>query len=152
MTIASRMVTTRRALLGAGALVLVGCGPPEEPEVVPKDVLEQQLTVAVTAAQTLNDTPKLRDRSDKRVLQIAAAYEELGGVSEPVAEAAPDSPDALAAVRAELAAHVQAVALLGERKHRELLAEVIASAAADESALLMSAGEQPVAAAFPGSP
>jgi hypothetical protein len=38
-------------------------------------------------------------------------------------------------VRAELAAHVRAVGLLGEPEYRELFAEVIASAAADEAAL-----------------
>jgi hypothetical protein len=122
--------------LGAGALLLVGCGPPEEPEVVPKEVLEEQLRVAVTAAQSLNETPKLRDSSDQRVLLIAAAYEDAGGVWEPVAEAAPQSSDPLAAVRAALAAHVQAVGLLEERKYRELFAKVIASAAADETALM----------------
>jgi hypothetical protein len=141
-------VVTRRALLGAGVLVLAGCGPPDEPEVVPKDVLEQQLRVAVTAAQALNDTPKLRDSADVRVLRIAAAYERLGGVWEDVASAAPANPDALAAVRAELAAHVQAVGLLGATEYRELFAEVVASAAADEAALA------PVRelTAFPGTP
>ena len=146
------MVGTRRALFGAGALLLVGCGPPDEPEIVPKDVLEEQLRVAVTAAQTLNETPRLRDSSDARVIRLAGAYEEAGGVWEPVARAAPESRDALAAVRAELAAHVQAVGLLAEPKYRELFAEVIASAAADESALLMMDGQPPAPTAFPGTP
>ena len=55
-------------------------------------------------------------------------------------------------MRAELAAHVQAVGLLGEREYRELFAEVIASAAADESALLTTAGGRRRRPPFPGTP
>jgi uncharacterized membrane protein len=140
-------MVTRRALLGAGVLLVAGCGPPDAPEIVPKDVLEQQLRVAVTAAQALNNT-QLRDSSDARVLRIAAAYEDLGGDWEAVANAAPEGRDALTAVRAELAAHVQAVGQLGEPEYRELFAEVIASAAADEAALAPPYELTP----FPGTP
>jgi len=120
---------TRRALLGAGALFLVGCGPPEEPEVVPKDVLTERLRVTKASVAALEGEPRLRARAEER----AAALEQAGAT-------APDSTDApadaLAAVRAELASHVQAVGLLDEAEYRELFAELVASAAADETALM----------------
>jgi hypothetical protein len=121
-------VVSRRALLGAGALLLVGCGPPEEPEVVPEDVLAQQLRVTKASVAALNGEPRLRARAEER----AAALEQAGGT----APETTDRPaDALAALRHELAVHVQGIGLLTGREHRELLAAVIASAAADESAL-----------------
>ena len=132
---------TRRALLGAGALFLVGCGPPEEPEVVPEDVLSEQLRVTKASVAALEGEPRLRARAEER----AAALEQAGAT-------APDSTDgpadALAAVRAELASHVQAVGLLDEAEYRELFAELVASAAADETALM------PIRelTAFPGTP
>ena len=120
---------TRRALLGAGALFLVGCGPPEEPEVVPKDVLTERLRVTKASVAALEGEPRLRARAEER----AVALEQAGAT-------APDSTDApadaLAAVRAELASHVQAVGLLDEAEYRELFAELVASAAADETALM----------------
>lgn len=135
------MVGTRRALLGAGALLLVGCGPPEEAEVVPKDVLAEQLRVTKASVAALEGEPRLRARAEER----AAALEQAGAT-------APDSTDrpadALAAVRAELASHVQAVGLLAEEQYRELFAKVIASAAADESALMPTHELTP----FPGTP
>ena len=116
---------------------------------MPKDVLEEQLRVAVTAAQSLNDaTTELRDSSDTRVLLIAGAYEDAGGDWEAVAEAAPEGKDPLSAVRAALAAHVQAVGLLEDEQYRELFAKVVASAAADESALMPTHELTP----FPGTP
>jgi hypothetical protein len=60
--------------------------------------------------------------------------------------------EALAAERRALASYVQAVGLLTEREHRELLAGLIAGAAADESALLTRLGHRPLPSAFPGQP
>jgi hypothetical protein len=134
-------MVTRRALLGAGALLIVGCGPPEEPEVVPNEVLSEQLRVTQASVAALEGEPRLRARAEER----AAALEQAGAT-------APDSTDgpadALAAVRAELAGHVQAVGLLEEAEYRELFAKLVAGAAADETALM------PIRelTAFPGTP
>jgi hypothetical protein len=134
-------MVTRRALLGAGALLVVGCGPPEEAEVVPEDVLTEQLRVTKASVAALEAEPQLRARAQER----AAALEQAGATApDPT-----DGPaDALAAVRAELASHVQAVGLLEEAEYRTLFAKLVAGAAADESALM------PVRelTAFPGTP
>jgi hypothetical protein len=133
------LVVSRRTLLGAGALLLAGCGPPDEPEVVPEDVLSAQLRATNASVAALDG--ELRAHAQER----AAALERAGATAPDSADA---PADALAAVRAELAGHVQAVGLLEEARYRELFAKLVASAAADESALMPTRELTP----FPGTP
>ena len=136
------MVTTRRALLGAGALVLAGCGPPETPEIVPADVLARQLRLTRAAAAALGDAGA---NAQARARRLQAALERAGGT---VPDTVEPAADPLAAVRAELVGHVQAVGQLSEGGYRELFAGLIVSAAADEAAL----AEPRELTAFPGTP
>jgi hypothetical protein len=135
-------------LLGAGVLVLAGCGPPDEPEIVPKDVLEEQMKATAAAAQALGNVPGLRHGAEARLREIGAAYERAGGGADPVMLARPDPKEPLDAIRGELVSHVRAVGLLPEPEYRELFAKVIASAAADEAAL----APPRELTAFPGTP
>src|SRR4051812_26774027 len=74
VTIASRMVTTRRALLGAGALLAAGCGPPDEPVASRQDVLDEQLRV--TNLSVAAGAPRARARAEK--LEAAGAKAPAG--------------------------------------------------------------------------
>ncbi|HEX6025082.1 MAG TPA: hypothetical protein VFZ00_24030 [Solirubrobacter sp.] len=135
-------MVTRRALLGAGVLALAGCGPPDEPEIDPKQVLGEQLRLTNAAAAALGDAGA---NAQARARRLTAALERAGG-SVPDAVGRPSDP--LEAVRAELVGHVRAVGLLGEAEYRELFAGLIASAAPDEAALI----SPPEMTAFPGTP
>jgi hypothetical protein len=147
MTLASRMVT-RRALLGAGVDALAGCGPPEEPAVVPSEVWGEQLRAAQTtysAYASVRGVNDLRARARARVRRL----QPLAPAQPAIARAA-GLDAALEAERAELRAHVAAVGLLTDRPSRELLADLIADGAQSETALLMKLGRQPVAVDFVG--
>jgi hypothetical protein len=143
------LVVTRRALLAAG-LVVAGCGPPEEPKIVPSEVWSEQLRAAqdvVAAYEGVRGVGDLRARARARVRRL-----------QPLAAASSAQPAAsgleaaLAAERAELRAHVAAVGLLEDRPSRELLADLIADGAQSETALLMLLHRRPVAADFVGQP
>jgi hypothetical protein len=149
------VVSTRRALLGAGALALLaGCGPPDEPEPDVSVVLGEQLRAelrVVAAYEGVDDAKAaaLARRARERVRRL----EEAGAAAATTPPASASGLEAaLEAERAALEAHVQAVGLLESREHRELLAELIAGAAAHESALLTLLGRPPSPSAFPGQP
>ena len=153
------MVGTRRALLGAGAVALLaGCGPQEEAEVVPAEVLtkqlraEEALIASYVALSGLSlDTSALRMGASARIDRLVAA----GGKP----SAAPVDPPAtpgleavLEAQRRALRAHVQALGELRDPKWSELLGGLITSSAAHETALLELLERPPLPSAFPGQP
>jgi hypothetical protein len=159
------LVVTRRALLGAGALALLsGCGPPEEAEVVPAEVLSEQLRaeervvaayVALPDGSSSIDAPwrpsDLRARASARIDRLEAAGAKASGA--PVdPPATPGLEAVLEAERRALREHVRALGLLRDPKWTELLAGLITSGAAHETALLELLERPPLPSAFPGQP
>lgn len=143
------MVGTRRALLGAGAVALLaGCGPPDEPDADPGAVLSEQLrlTEAVVVAYT-GVAGEGHANATARLERIAAALRR--DVPDlPAGETGIDA--ALEAETAALRGHVAAVGELP--RHRDLLATLIADAAAGQAALLARLDRPPLPTAFPGQP
>ena len=164
------MVGTRRALLlgaGATALVAAGCGPADEPEVHAADVLAQQLRAeqaVVAAYEAIGDddlsipdnwrSQTLLARTRARITKLDAALRGEGGVpGGPLEKPANAGLEAvLEAERRALRVHVRAVGQLQEPKWRELLADLVASSAAHETALLQMLERPPLPSAFPGQP
>jgi hypothetical protein len=139
-------------LLGAGALsLLAGCGPPEEAEVDPTVVLREQLRVTekVAAAYAHGDS---RTNAENRFERIQAALGTGGRTLQVAPPGATDVPAALEAEQAALRSYVAAVGELKDPKYRELLASLIADAAAAESALLTTLKRPAAPSAFPGEP
>jgi hypothetical protein len=156
-------VVTRRALLGAGAVALLaGCGPQEEAEVVPAEVLSEQLRAeeqVVAAYVALSGLPldagarasELRTGASARIDRLEAAGAKPSGA--PVdPPATPGLEAALEAERRALRAHVQALGQLRDPKWSELLGGLITSSAAHETALLKLLERPPLPSAFPGQP
>jgi hypothetical protein len=154
LTIASRIVT-RRALFGAGALALLaGCGPQEEPEVDAGKVLGEQLRLTQAVVDAYSGvTGEGRANAQRRVGRIKAA---LAGMHvQPrytITDGTGSLQEALAAEQEALRGHVAAVGELKAAPYRELLAGLIADAAAGEAALLATLDQPPVPSAFPGQP
>jgi hypothetical protein len=152
-------MTTRRALLGAGAVALLaGCGPPEEPEVSAREVLAEQLRAerVLLAAQLGLESDELSLVADtrERIERLTAALRSEGGTPgpAPTAPGAPGLETALEAAREVLRTHVRAVGLLESRPWRELQAGLIAGSAPYESAFLALLERPPSPTAFPGQP
>jgi hypothetical protein len=136
-------------LLGAAALVVAGCGPPEEPEIVASDVLGDQLRVAqaaLAAYEGLDDVTTERAFALARVERLTAA----GATATPPPAAPAGLQPALAAEGEALRAHVEAIGLLGEREWRELFGELIAGGARNEASLRTKLDRRPLETAFPG--
>jgi len=133
------MISTRRALLGAGALLLAGCGPPDEPAASRQDVLDEQLRVtneSVAAGAT-------RARARARKLEAAGAKAPPGS--------GPSGPQqAYDAEGRALASYVRAVG--DSRPDRGLYGELVADAAASHSELARELKLDPLPTAFPGEP
>jgi hypothetical protein len=148
------MVTRRRALLGAAALAVAGCGPPEEPEVVASEVLLDQVRVsaaALSAYDGVDDVERERAFAAMRVERLQAALGQPASLAG--GGLAPGGLEtALAAEQRALRAHVEAVGLLGEREHRELFGELIAGSAQNESSLLAKLDRRSLETPFPGQP
>ena len=86
---------TRRALLGAGAAALAaaGCGPPDKPEVVPAEVLDEQLRLSQAAAAAYEGVPDaagLRVAAQARVRRLEAAVRSAGGTPSESPDGRPD--------------------------------------------------------------
>ena len=130
---------TRRALLGAGALLVAGCGPTDEPATSRHDVLNEQLRVtnqSVAAGAS-------RARARARKLQDA-------GAKAPAGTGPSGLRNAYDAEAVALASYVRAV---GEsRADRGLLGELVADAAASQSELARDLKLDPLPTAFPGEP
>jgi hypothetical protein len=148
-------MTTRRGLLGAGALALLaGCGPPDEPKVDAAAVLGEQLRVTQSVVGAYGGVGGGgRKNAQARVAGVEAALRDAGGSP----GAAPTAgvtgvAAALAAESAALRAHVAAVGQLGQREYRELLSGLIVDAAANQSHLLAELDRPPLPTAFPGQP
>lgn len=139
------MVVNRRALLGAGALLLVGCGPPDEPEVDAANVWGEQLR-ASQAALAAYPAIALRSAAARRVRELEAQAGATGAA--PTATRSLET--ALEAERVALQTHVAAVGELEDRASRELLATLIAGTAEAVSALRAELDEPPIVDAFPG--
>lgn len=143
------MVTTRRALLGAGALLLVGCGPPAETEVNAAQVWGEQLRAsqrALAAYEGVSEAANLRARASARVNRLEA----LAGASGESPTATPGLEAALEAERVALQTHVHAVGQLEDRESREILGDLIAGTAEAVAGLRLLTGARPIVDAFPG--
>ncbi|MDA0180257.1 hypothetical protein OJ997_08120 [Solirubrobacter phytolaccae] len=152
-------MVSRRALLGAGALLLVGCGPPDEPEVNAANVWRDQLLASMRAEVAYPEIA-LRSAARDRVRQLEAA---AGGAIAASVFVPPQAPgqtreeqrkrqleSALDGERRALQAHVAAVGVLEDRASRELLGTLIAGTAEAVSALRAELDEPPIVDAFPG--
>jgi hypothetical protein len=139
-------VVTRRALLGAGALLVAGCGPPDEPEVDPTDVWGEQLRASqrALAAYPASIAPRAKAAARVRRLEALAS---AGGAT-PTSERSLEA--ALEAERVALQTHVAAVGRLGDRESREILGELIAGTAEAVAQLRDLMDEPPIVDAFPG--
>jgi hypothetical protein len=143
---------TRRALLGAGVLLLAGCGPPKEPEVKASDVWEDQLGASRDALAAYPDGPataRLRKAAESRVKRLAAVAPSGGSVQRAVS---PSLDAALDAERTALQRHVEGVGLLKDTASRELLSGLVAETAQAQSELLELLKRRPLETAFPGQP
>jgi hypothetical protein len=132
-------VVTRRALLGAGALLVAGCGPPDEPVASSQDVLNEQLKVtnqSVAAGAT---------RARARAKKLEAA-----GATAPPGTGPSGLTNAYEAEGRALASYVQAIG--ASRPDRDLLGELVADAAASQSELARRLDLDPLPTAFPGEP
>ena len=151
MTIASRMVT-RRALLGAGVLLVAGCGPPEAAEVDEAEVWSDSLRAAqIAEAAYGNDDGRTAAR--RRVATLEAEVVRTGGTP-PIAptNAASGGNLALVAERAALRTYIAAVGRLKDAHSREVLADVITGSGAAESEILLALAKDPAQSSFPGQP
>ncbi len=134
-------MVTRRALLGAGAgaLLVAGCGPPDEPAVSSQDVLNEQLKV--TNASVAAGATRARARAKKL---------EAAGATAPPGTGPSGLKNAYEAEGRALASYVQAVG--ASRADRGLLGELVADAAASQSELARRLELDPLPTAFPGEP
>ena len=143
------MVGTRRALLGAGALLVVGCGPADALEVNAANVWGEQLRASQTALAAYEGVAgagSLRARASSRVERLEA----MAGAAGAAPSVTPSLQAALEAERVALQTHVAAVGKLEDRPSRELLATLVAETAEAVSALRELMDEPPIVDAFPG--
>jgi hypothetical protein len=133
------MISTRRALLGAGALLVAGCGPPDEPATSRQDVLDEQLKV--TNAAVAAGAPRARARARKL---------EEAGAKAPPGTGPFGLQQAYDAEQRALASYVKAIG--DSRPDRGLLGELVADAAAGQSELARELKRDPLPTAFPGEP
>ena len=130
---------TRRALLGAGALLVAGCGPPDEPTTSRQNVLNEQLKV--TNASVAAGAPRARARAYKL---------EAAGAEAPPGSGPSGLQQAYDAEGRALASYVQAIG--ASRPDRDLYGELVADAAASQSELARELKVDPLPTAFPGEP
>ena len=153
-------MTTRRALLGAGAISLLatGCGPEEEPKIDAGAVLDEQLRVSQAVVDAYANVPAvgaLRSNAERRVRRVDAALEPLRGESgtlEAKQTAETGLEAALVAESVALRAHVAAVGLLEDREWRELLGGLIVDTASNQAQLRLLLDQPPLPTSFPGEP
>jgi hypothetical protein len=132
-------VVTRRALLGAGALLVAGCGPPDEQAASRQDVLDEQLRV--TNASVALGVSRARARASRL---------EAAGANAPAAGGPSGRSNAYETESRALASYVQAV---GEsRVDRDLYGELVADAAASVAEQARRLELDPLPTAFPGEP
>jgi len=137
---------SRRALLGAGALLVAGCGAPEAVPVDSVDVLNHALLQLQVAELAYGDEPG-RAGAARRSAKLEAAVRALGGTPQRAPASGPrGTRAALDAERAALRSQVAAVGKLPDAKSRALLASLIAETAAAEARLAKGS------TSFPGQP
>jgi hypothetical protein len=132
-------VVSRRALLGAGALLLAGCGPPDEPAASRQDVLDEQLKVTNESVAAGAAGP--RGRPTKL---------EAAGAKAPAGSGPSGLRNAYDAEGRALASYVQAIG--ASRGDRDLYGELVADAAASHAELARELQLDPLPTAFPGEP
>jgi hypothetical protein len=137
-------VVTRRALLGAGALLIAGCGPPKATAVSRTDVLDEQLRL--TQAAVAAGSSRARARARKLQAAGATAPSDVPRAPKTGTQAA------LAAERNALAGYVVAIGQLHDAPSRQLLGELVIDAAESEAELAHELDENPLTTAFPGQP
>jgi hypothetical protein len=141
VTSASRLVTRRRALLGAGALAIAACGPPKTAAPNRAAILDEQLRMTQIAAAAG------ASRARARVQLLEQAGAKATSVSPPHG-----ADDAYAAENEALESYVVAIGELGDPASRKLLAELVSDAAASLAELARKVGRDPLSSAFPGQP
>jgi hypothetical protein len=138
-------MTTRRALLGAGAAgagaLLVGCGPPLEAAVSRQGVLDEQLRLTRLSLAAGASGAQAR----------ATKLEQAGAVAAP-AQGPSGTRAAYDAERRALAGYVAAVGQLRDPASRALLGELVAAAAESQASLARELKLDALASAFPGQP
>jgi hypothetical protein len=125
--------------LGAGAVFVAGCGPPDEPAASRQDVLDEQLKV--TNAAVAAGAPRAPAR---------AAKLEAAGAKAPAGSGPSGLEHAYDAEGRALASYVQAIG--ASRPDRNLYGELVADAAAGQSELARELKIDPLPTAFPGEP
>jgi hypothetical protein len=145
------VVTTRRALLAAGAgsaLAVAGCGAPEEPP-PDSELLAPSLAAALVLAaayeQRGNRAFAAREREHAARLRAVGAR---AGAPEP-ATSAHGAERLLALERAAMRAHLDAAGLVRDLRTRALAADLLSDAAQHESTLLARLHRDPLPTAFP---
>jgi len=133
------MISSRRALLGAGALLVAGCGPPDEPAASRQDVLDEQLKV--TNESVAAGAARARARAKKL---------EAAGAKAPAGSGPSGLRNAYDAEGRALASYVQAIG--ASRGDRDLYGELLADVAASQSELARELKIDPLPTAFPGEP
>jgi hypothetical protein len=138
------MVSTRRALLGAGAAgagaLLAGCGPPDTKAISRQDVLDEQL--GLTQQSVAAGASRARARARKLEAAGAVAKQPAGA----------PSGNAYEAEQRALAGYVAAIGKLRDPASRTLLGELVADAAESEAELARELKLDPLPTAFPGQP
>jgi hypothetical protein len=134
------MISTRRALLAAGAgTLLTACGPPEQAATSRQDVLNEQLKV--TNESVAAGAARARARANKL---------EAAGATAPPGTGPSGLEHAYQAEGRALASYVQAVG--ASRPDRGLLGELIADAAVSQAEQARRLELDPLPTAFPGQP
>jgi hypothetical protein len=147
------VVTTRRALVAAGAgVLLAGCGREERAGPTEADVLSRALAFELALAGAFDRIPGVVvSGHGEQIARLEAALRAAGGAGRPEPADVPRGEPGTAAlelVRGAMAAYVDAVGRTPDAGRRAAIARLLTDAAGREAALLMATGRDPLASAF----